>query len=69
MASQTNAPTAPLGADVTDPTLYATDSWRPVFEKMRAEAPVNYCPESPFGPYWSITRHADIQTVEAHPDI
>ena len=32
---------------------------------MRAETPVNYCPESPFGPYWSITRHADIQAVEA----
>ena len=69
MATQTRTPDAPLGADVTDPNLYATDTWRPVFEKMRAEAPVNYCPESPFGPYWSITRHADIQTVEAHPDI
>jgi cytochrome P450 len=60
---------APIGADVTDPTIYAADTWRPVFEKMRAEAPVNYCPESPFGPYWSITRHADIQAVEAHPDV
>ena len=30
---------------------------------------MHYCPESPFGPYWSITRHADIQAVEAHPDI
>jgi cytochrome P450 len=71
MASTSPMPAtgAPLGADVTDPTIYATDSWRPVFEKMRAEAPVNYCPESPFGPYWSITRHADIQAVEAHPDV
>ena len=71
MASTSPMPAtgAPLGADVTDPTIYATDSWRPVFERMRAEAPVNYCPESPFGPYWSITRHADIQAVEAHPDV
>ena len=70
MASPDSAPAgAPIGADVTDPNLYATDSWRPVFAEMRDQAPVNYCPESPFGPYWSITRHADIQTVEAHPDI
>jgi cytochrome P450 len=36
---------------------------------MRARTPVNHCPDSPFGPYWSITRHADIQAVEAHPDV
>ncbi len=65
----TRAGTPPIGADVTNPELYATDSWRSVFERMRAEAPVNYCPESPFGPYWSITRHADIQAIEARPDI
>jgi cytochrome P450 len=69
MATQARPAAPPLGADVTDPTIYAADTWRPVFEKMRAEAPVNYCPESPFGPYWSITRHADIQAVEAHPDV
>ena len=69
MATQIKAEPPPIGADVTDPALYATDSWRPVFEAMRASAPVNYCPESPFGPYWSITRHADIQAVEAQPDI
>ena len=35
MATQTSAPAgAPLGADVTDPMLYASDSWRPVFDKM-----------------------------------
>lgn len=69
MTSETRATTPPLGADVTNPDLYATDSWRPVFEAMRADAPINYCPDSPFGPYWSITRHADIQTIEAQPDI
>ncbi|MBC7506638.1 MAG: cytochrome P450, partial [Sandarakinorhabdus sp.] len=55
--------------DVTDPSLYAQDSWRPVFARMRAEAPVHFCAESPFGPYWSINSHADIQAVEARPDI
>ncbi len=69
MATQAAATAAPIGADVTDPQLYASDGWRPVFATMRADAPVNYCPESPFGPYWSITRHADIQAIEARPDI
>ena len=69
MATLAHPAAAPVGADVTDPMLYATDSWRPVFERMRAEMPVNYCSESPFGPYWSITSHADIQAVEARPDV
>ena len=64
-----DAASCPIGVDVTDPELYASDRWRPVFARMRAEAPVNYCPDSPFGPYWSITRHADIQAIEARPDV
>jgi cytochrome P450 len=28
---------------------------------------VHYHPESPYGPYWSVTRHADIMTVELDP--
>ena len=60
----------PLSAiDVSDATLYATDSWRPVFARLRAEAPVHFQPNSPFGPYWSVSRHADIMAVEARPDI
>ena len=64
-----DAASCPIGVDVTDPELYASDRWRPVFARMRAEAPVNYCPDSTFGPYWSITRHADIQAIEARPDV
>ena len=60
---------ARVDIDVTDPTLFGTDNWRPVFAKLRAETPVAYTAESPFGPYWSITRHADIQQVEALPEI
>ena len=70
------ATTAPIGLDVplsaidvSDATLYANDSWRPVFARLRAEAPVHHQPNSPFGPYWSVTRHADIMAVEARPDI
>jgi cytochrome P450 len=54
-------------ADVGDPRLYRDDSWRPHFARLRAEDPVHYHPESPYGPYWSVTRHADIMTVELDP--
>ena len=36
----------------------------PFFERLRAEAPVHYCPESEHGPYWSVTKYADIMTVD-----
>ena len=53
--------------DVGDPRLYQDDTWRPHFARLRAEDPVHYHPESPYGPYWSVTRHADILTVELDP--
>jgi cytochrome P450 len=55
--------------DASDASLYALDAWRPVFARLRAEAPVHFCAHSPFGPYWSVSSHADIQAVEARPDI
>jgi cytochrome P450 len=50
--------------DVADPGLYRGDSWRPHFERLRREDPVHYHPESPYGPYWSVSRYADIMAVE-----
>jgi cytochrome P450 len=70
LRSQDPAHTTPVEKiDVTDPALYADDTWRPWFERLRAEAPVHHCADSPFGPYWSISAHADIQAIEARPDI
>ena len=43
-----------------------TDTMWPFFERLRREAPVHYCPESQFGPYWSITRYHDIMSVETN---
>ena len=55
----------PLAAiDVSDPGLYEQDTWRPLFARLRREAPVHYCAASPYGPYWSVTRYNDIMTVE-----
>ncbi len=50
--------------DVGDPRLYREDSWRPHFTRLRREDPVHFHPDSPYGPYWSVTRYADIMTVE-----
>lgn len=50
--------------DVSDPALYEQDTWQPVFARLRREAPVHFCKDSPFGPYWSVTRYADIMEVE-----
>jgi hypothetical protein len=50
--------------DVSDPALYQHDVWRPLFARLRREAPVHYCEEGRYGPYWSVTRYRDIMTVE-----
>ena len=38
----------------------------PVFERLRAEDPVHFTPDSEFGPYWSITRWEDIMVVDTN---
>ena len=50
--------------DVSDPELYQQDVWRPYFRRLRRDAPVHYCRESPIGPFWSVTKHRDIVDVE-----
>ncbi len=55
--------------DVSDSRLYQQDAWRPYFERLRREDPVHYTRDSPFGAYWSITRHKDIMHVETHPEV
>jgi cytochrome P450 len=55
--------------DVADPRLYQEDVWPPYFARLRREAPVHYCRESPYGPYWSVTRFKDIMQVEVNHEI
>jgi cytochrome P450 len=50
--------------DVSDPKLYQDDSWQPLFARLRREDPVHYCSQSPYGPFWSVTRYTDIMSVE-----
>ena len=55
--------------DVSDSELFETDTHWGFFERLRKEAPVHYCPQSDFGPYWSVTRFDDIVHVDKHHEI
>ena len=58
---ETDASERPLDKfDMSDPAYYRDDTWQPYFERLRHEAPVHYCAESDYGPYWSVTRYRDI---------
>jgi cytochrome P450 len=52
--------------DVSDPQLYQDDTWYPYFERLRREAPVHWCRESRYGPYWSVCKYKDIMQVEVN---
>jgi cytochrome P450 len=52
--------------DVSLPERFADDTFWPFFERLRAEEPVHRCPESEFGPYWSVTKYNDIMTVDTN---
>jgi cytochrome P450 len=52
--------------DVSDPRLYYNDTWYPYFERLRREDPVHYTPDSPYGPYWAVTKYRDMVKVEVN---
>jgi len=52
--------------DVSDPALFQNDTWQPYFERLRQEAPVHYCKDSLYGPYWSISKYKDVMAVEVN---
>ena len=65
-----NPKTTPLEQfDLSDPRLYELDAWRPFFARLREEDPVHYQSESPFGPFWSVTRFADIMAIESNHEV
>lgn len=56
---------APVGTlDVSDPGLYERDDWHGVFERLRAEAPMHFCADSAYGPYWSVCGYDLIMQAE-----
>tara|TARA_B100000953_G_scaffold116903_1_gene96216 strand:- start:58 stop:1302 length:1245 start_codon:yes stop_codon:yes gene_type:complete len=49
---------------VADPRLFLNGDILDVLATLRAHDPVHYCDDSPYGPYWSVTRYSDIMQVD-----
>ncbi|HBQ04259.1 MAG TPA: cytochrome P450 [Acidimicrobiaceae bacterium] len=52
--------------DISQRELWAKDLKMEYFARLRDEAPVHFCKDSEFGPYWSLTRYADIMEVDSN---
>src|SRR5262249_56292612 len=50
--------------DISDPEYWRQEAYWDYFARMRKEAPVHWCPDSPYGPFWSVTRYKDIMTID-----
>jgi len=49
--------------DLGQPALFQAGAVLPIYKRLREHAPVHYCAQSEFGPFWSVTRYADIEAV------
>ncbi|MEN9718047.1 MAG: hypothetical protein RIQ99_925 [Pseudomonadota bacterium] len=55
--------------DVSQDALYVDDTWREPFAQLRAEMPLSWRVDSPFGSYWSAVTHDLVQEVELRHDV
>ncbi|MEM8768521.1 MAG: cytochrome P450 [Pseudomonadota bacterium] len=55
--------------NVANAELFEQDVIWPYFERLRAEAPVHYCEESEFGPYWSVSSYDLIKEVDTNHEV
>lgn len=51
------------------PGRFSNETILPIFQRMRAEAPVHYCADSAYGPFWSITRYKDIMEIDKNHEV
>ncbi len=62
--------TMPLAdIDVGQGRLFRDDMHADYFARLRRDAPVHYCPESPFGPYWSVSSYRLIKDVDENHEL
>ncbi|WFL77571.1 cytochrome P450 [Altererythrobacter arenosus] len=52
--------------DVSEAELFETGAHHRYFKRLRDEAPVHFSKTGPTGPFWSITKHADIMSVDTN---
>lgn len=55
--------------DVSRKELYVEDRWQAPFRQLRQHAPIQWVPDSDFGPYWSVSTYKPIQHIEALPKL
>lgn len=55
--------------NVSNPELFKQNLFAGYFARLRAEAPVHYCADSQYGPYWSISRYHDIIQIEKNTEV
>ncbi len=55
--------------NVADANHWEAGTYAPLFDRLRAEDPVHYCPDSAYGPYWSITKYDDIMAVDTNHQV
>lgn len=55
--------------DLSNPFLFRQNKWQSYFKRVRDEEPVHYQKNSPFGPFWSVTRYEDIMFVDKRHDL
>jgi len=67
MATLAERPINPF--DVSQDALYVENRWREPFAQLRAEMPLSWRPESPFGAYWSAVTHDLVAEVELRHDV
>lgn len=55
----------PLGQiDVSLAERFQRETVGPYFARLRRDDPIHWCPDSAYGPYWSVTRYVDLIAVE-----
>ncbi len=65
-----NPATVPLDRiEIWQPHRFENYTFWPYFERLRKDDPVHYTAESPYGPFWSITKFDDIVYVDTNHDI
>ncbi len=52
--------------NVANPELFKQQLAFKYFQRLRDEAPLHYCAESQYGPYWSVTRYQDIMDIDSN---
>lgn len=69
MATQFQDTTTNMLEDIDPSSLprFVDGSIHTLMKRLRADAPIHYCQDSPYGAYWSITKHRDIMEIESLP--